>query len=1065
MSWSDGGPLGGSGGGASSGGATSVERCCRRGAVTTPVPSPAASTDSATARPTAAAAASGSAPRVLLLLPVPGPARAVSGPPMHASARGRCAVATPERGSARGGRSISIPLTSRNSAGFPPASSTSSPFSAGSVSVPTRSASPPPPRPTVPGRPTRTVPSGWIITGSPPKRRFSTSCQVPTTSSRVCDGAGRGYLPRPPRSAIAVLSSSIISRMASGSPSGSWSTWVSACSAQASGVLPMASTARGSAPAASSAATVSTCSDRWPRWSAVPPPSSGAAALTSQLCGASAAMTSGQPRDAAYCMGVRWAHLHRNDAIAPRVLSRVSTAAAALRSEPKWGTPACTAKWSGANPDTSSRVLTPLPRRRYSSISAGMDCLVAENDRIASISSASVNVRMLSDPMYSLVPSCTRQPPCGVGCSFISATPMHSTGFNSCSNFGFARRFKETTKWSIRARVHTSLLVAGKQAPSRYPIHTQQASTTLTMATPPLGLQLSVLVSLCLFPGVPFANGLEFSVGTVEELKTALHRHTIGLNNVDGRSEISIRAGMYNFNETLFIPRNVHLHPVSNGDVSFRLAPTATHPVVFLHDANNSKLEKIVIVGHNDSTNSAHRRAMAIEIMDGHNTTLTTMTVRGGVRITRGWSHTITRSDITNPYGAAGGHCVYITNAGDPMNLSLSNHVVSHSEVHECRGLGNPWPSSKYPCKGPCPPDPDPNATGSGVMINQDIGVNVTNNYIHDVNYHGVFTQCRLHPFPGSQNPGSGAQTPSALNNIELNHIANVNQCDNIETCKKYGDTGADGACVYFFTYLWGHGQRVVNNFCHQTNQSAKGLYIDGGSSGVTTIGNILWNVTANVIDNNNGHDNHHFANIAVAGYHLGSLTDSNFWGAAGQDFNTDTCTEHGSRHNKQWFNFSAIVGEYFNSPAWKERFPEIQTWFNTTEWNGPNGPVSCDPKNQQLDCCPFPTGTVANYTVMVNIPGECSHENWQNISSNFCGNTHAFDSPIGCWPNDAHFQVVGPQKLYNVDPGFVDRHTGNFGLKPDSKIFKDFPGFPDIPFAKIGPQRSLGHQTKELKF
>ena len=35
---------------------------------------------------------------------------------------------------------------------------------------------------------------------------------------------------------------------------------------------------------------------------------------------------------------------------------------------------------------------------------------------------------------------------------------------------------------------------------------------------------------------------------------------------------------------------------------------------------------------------------------------------------------------------------------------------------------------------------------------------------------------------------------------------------------------------------------------------------------------------------------------------------------------------------------------------------------------------------------------------------------------------------------------------------------AGNFALKPDSEIFKDFPGFPLIPFGEIGPQASRGH-------
>ena len=80
--------------------------------------------------------------------------------------------------------------------------------------------------------------------------------------------------------------------------------------------------------------------------------------------------------------------------------------------------------------------------------------------------------------------------------------------------------------------------------------------------------------------------------------------------------------------------------------------------------------------------------------------------------------------------------------------------------------------------------------------------------------------ECRLHEGKGATggNPGTGVQTPSALNTIELNIIQDWSQCTkNASTSKGPPDcrTGADGGGVYFFTYLWGHGQRVINNFFH----------------------------------------------------------------------------------------------------------------------------------------------------------------------------------------------------------------------------------------------------------
>ncbi|MEI8291150.1 MAG: right-handed parallel beta-helix repeat-containing protein [Verrucomicrobiota bacterium] len=51
---------------------------------------------------------------------------------------------------------------------------------------------------------------------------------------------------------------------------------------------------------------------------------------------------------------------------------------------------------------------------------------------------------------------------------------------------------------------------------------------------------------------------------------------------------------------------------------------------------------------------------------------------------------------------------------------------------------------------------------------------------------------------------------------------------------------------------------------------------------------------------------------------------------------------------------------------------------------------------------------------------------------------------------NNADF-ATGMNVSYDGDPGFVDMAKHDFRLKPDSKVFKDLPGFQPIPFDKIG--------------
>ncbi|CAK0885635.1 unnamed protein product [Prorocentrum cordatum] len=100
-----------------------------------------------------------------------------------------------------------------------------------------------------------------------------------------------------------------------------------------------------------------------------------------------------------------------------------------------------------------------------------------------------------------------------------------------------------------------------------------------------------------------------------------------------------------------------------------------------------------------------------------------------------------------------------------------------------------------------------------------------------------------------------------------------------------------------------------------------------------------------------------------------------------------------------------------------------------------------------------LPTGTVVNYSVMVSAAGARYHE----IPPTFCGNTRAFDPPVGCWPDAAGFQRLGQQRRYTEDPGFVDMAGGNFALRRDARLFRDLPGFPEIPFWDIGPAAAAG--------
>ena len=51
-----------------------------------------------------------------------------------------------------------------------------------------------------------------------------------------------------------------------------------------------------------------------------------------------------------------------------------------------------------------------------------------------------------------------------------------------------------------------------------------------------------------------------------------------------------------------------------------------------------------------------------------------------------------------------------------------------------------------------------------------------------------------------------------------------------------------------------------------------------------------------------------------------------------------------------------------------------------------------------------------------------------------------------------------------DTDPGFVDAAAGDFRLRPDAPVFERIPGFPSIPFERIGPRGPIGPGTARSK-
>ena len=218
--------------------------------------------------------------------------------------------------------------------------------------------------------------------------------------------------------------------------------------------------------------------------------------------------------------------------------------------------------------------------------------------------------------------------------------------------------------------------------------------------------------------------------------------------------------------------------------MTLRLSPSVPHPALAPHDVPhvlaNASGDGIRVVGHGST--APLQFAVAAEVGGGTGNTLDGVSVAGGLTVKGGARHTVTRCDASN-HGAARGSCVYFASAGDPMTLAPSNHFISHTEIHDCRGLGNPRPSS---AGNKCDPQegvlPVPVARSRpkrrrdwGSCFSKVTGANVCNNFVHDTNDHAAMVGARLNAACNRTWPGSGPQAPSALSTTELNPIKDWN--------------------------------------------------------------------------------------------------------------------------------------------------------------------------------------------------------------------------------------------------------------------------------------------------
>jgi hypothetical protein len=222
------------------------------------------------------------------------------------------------------------------------------------------------------------------------------------------------------------------------------------------------------------------------------------------------------------------------------------------------------------------------------------------------------------------------------------------------------------------------------------------------------------------------------------------------------------------------------------------------------------------------------------------------------------------------------------------------------------------------------------------------------------------------------------------------------------------GDMGA-----FYTSHDWtSRGNILRHNFVHDSPR-ANAFYMDDGDDGDEIFGNVAQGCSYGPFIGG-GHDNIVRNNIVIAterGLHLDQRGISR-----GYDNDKSLRTR--------------LDGVEYKAPPWSQRYPALVTILDT---------------NPAL-----PRGNVleANVLVGCKVPVHLSGKK-----------------------DELRFNTIGTNlELTEKEAAFRNPAQGDFGLKPESAVFKKLPGFKPIPFEKIGlvkdsyrtsiPARSFGHTT-----
>eukprot|EP00850_Spirogloea_muscicola_P021230 SM000241S08519 [mRNA] locus=s241:82315:84440:- [translate_table: standard] len=380
----------------------------------------------------------------------------------------------------------------------------------------------------------------------------------------------------------------------------------------------------------------------------------------------------------------------------------------------------------------------------------------------------------------------------------------------------------------------------------------------------------------------------------------------------------------------------------------------------------------------------------------------------------------------------------------------------------------------------------DISGSAIGVLIAQgSVGISVLNNYMHNLNWAGVQIGQGIHTTGDGAWPDCllslylssiAAPPPAVLRlrpiaiyltlDVDLLLCATGMLCtvSNNYILRRPTDTfNQDSGGIYTATHWVNPGNYMSCNYIIGYEHC---YYLDLASSGITIDGAVCVNNQQGGLKQNNGQFNKITSMLSISPYLGGGYITCQLWdvnnclGDPGSFWADRLDVQYSTAPGFMDVSIAPLTLSfqflYTSHCTWlvhgtcgtvlhtlTPAFPFLDDFCGRTEYQG----VQCNPDGQPTaaqtgNCSGLPTGNVWQVAVVAgaqpNVPHMRSCDGFTNIND----------------LNSIEYKLYNGKNPVLADPGFLDVYSGDYGLRPDSKVLTDLPGFKSCPRDLTGPKR-----------